>query len=38
MVKKPLEEEPVEEDNNDSNMESENNPSRFLRKKPWTEQ
>jgi hypothetical protein len=38
MGKKAFEEELVEEDNNDSNLESENNHARFLRKKPWSEQ
>lgn len=36
MVKK-VHEEPVEEDQNDSIVESENSKAKFLRKKPWTE-
>ena len=38
MVKKSIEEEIPEEDNNESIQESDNKNSKFLRKKPWTEQ
>lgn len=38
MVKKAQEEQVVQEDNGESLPESDNNKSKFLRKKPWTDQ